>query len=431
MRFRSGLSILVIAITAMVVFAGCRQPKRVVLTKEQKERITSNVLKEAPAIAKPLGVDFADTIRLLGVEMKPATAKPGDKVEITYYWESLKATKGDWKLFIHLEKPRRKRQILDHNAVGELYPIAKWKKGEIIRDVQRITLDGDFPPGSAELWIGVFDEAAWKNRQQNERMSITKKGAAKTDKENRALGATLSVKKGAKTAAKTKPAPAVEVKASVKKLAAAPTIDGTIAPEEWAGATKLALNYRPDARPYQAAAKTELQIAWDAANLYLAFQTKDKEIVSQYTKRDDTLWKEDVVEIYLDPDGDQKDYLELQVAPTGAVFDAFFSSHRKPDWPEASKNFNIEMKTAVTMVGTPNDKNEGGEDASWNVEVAIPFASIPSLKGKLPAPGDKWKANFYRLDVNPKAGRPSQAVWSPAGGDFHNLSRAGTLTFAE
>lgn len=431
MRFRSGFYVLVAVIAASLVFAGCRQPKRVVLTKEQKERITSNVLKEAPSIAKPLAVDFADTIRLLGVEMKPETAKPGDKIEITYYWESLKETKGDWKLFVHLEKPRRKRQILDHNAVGELYPIAKWKKGEIIRDVQHITLDGDFPPGNAELWIGVFDETAWKTRQKNERMTITKKGKGRTDKENRALGATLNVKKGAKTAAKTKPAPAVEVKASVKKLAKAPVIDGAIAPEEWSGATSFALKYRPDARPYQAAAKTDLQVAWDDEHLYLAFNTQDKEIVSQYTKRDDTLWKEDVVEIYLDPDGDQKDYLELQVAPTGAVFDAFFSSHRKPDWPEASRNFNIEMKTAVKIQGKANDKNEDAEDTSWSVEVAIPFASIPSLKGKIPAVGDAWKANFYRLDVNPKAGRPSQAVWSPAGGDFHNLSRAGTLTFAE
>jgi hypothetical protein len=116
------------------------------------------------------------------------------------------------------------------------------------------------------------------------------------------------------------------------------------------------------------------------------------------------------------------------VSPTGAVFDAFFTEHRKPDWPEASKNFNIELRTAVTLQGTLGDDKA---DTGWTVELAVPLKSLPNLKEGSPATAETWKANFYRLDLNPKGPAPSQAVWSPAGGDFHNLARAGTLTFTE
>ena len=43
-------------------------------------------------------------------------------------------------------------------------------------------------------------------------------------------------------------------------------------------------------------------------------------------QRDDTLWKSDVVEVYLDPGGDTKDYVELQFNPKNAIFDAIFKS---------------------------------------------------------------------------------------------------------
>ena len=422
-------SVVTWAVVLGLAVAGCRQPKKLVLTTEQKERIEANLLKAAPEMKHPVGAELGEAIRLLGVDVDATTVKAGGKLEITYYWEVLKELHGDWKVFVHLEKSRQKRQILDHNAIGELYPIDRWKAGDIIRDVQRVTVDADFPAGPAELWIGVYDEGAWKSAQRNERLPVTAKGQARTDAESRVLGASLTIEKGAAPAAGDKPKAVVPAQAlTLKKAAAAPTIDGTIADAEWANAVVTPLAWRPDARPYQGGGEASVRAQWDADNLYLAFQVKDADIASQFTARDDTLWKEDVVEVYLDPYGDEKDYLELQVAPTGAVFDAFFTEHRKPDWPEASKGFNVELKTAVALQGTLNDDKP---DTGWTVEMAIPLKSIPNLKEGSPKAGEAWKANFYRLDVNPKGAAPSQAVWSPAGGDFHNLGRAGTLTFGE
>jgi hypothetical protein len=426
MRFAARVFLLSLAV--MVLAAGCKQPRKVVLTKDQKERIKANLLAAAPSPKLPLNTDFGDSIRLLGVDVEPATATAGEKLEITYYWQCLKAVPGDWKVFVHMEKPRAKRQILDHHAVGELYPIGQWQVGEIVKDVQSLTVDADFPPGGAELWVGIFNEEAWVARNANERLPVTAKGTARTDNENRVLAATLTIAKGTKATAAAAPVPVPPVAASIRKAATPPVIDGAINPDEWKGATPLALTYRPDGRKLEGTNQTEGYILWDATNLYVTFTTRDPEIQNQFTERDSTLWQQDVLEVYLDPYGDEKDYLELQVAPSGAVFDAFFTEHRKPEWPEASKNFNIELKAGVKLDGTLND---GEGDKAWSVELAIPLKSIPNLKEGSPKAGETWKANFYRLDHNPKAGTPSQAVWAPAGGDFHNLQRAGTLTFAD
>jgi len=421
MRLRA-LSVTVVALAALVALSGCRQPKKLILTKEQRERIAANLLGEAPTLPKQIDADFGGAVTLLGATVEPASVAAGGRVEVTYYWKVHKELSGGWKIFGHLEKGREKRQILDHQAIGELYPVEQWKPGDLIRDVQRVTVDGDFPAGTAELWIGFFDEAAWKNEGRNERLPVASPGKARADRESRVLAGTLVVTKGGKGAAAQAPAPSLKV----SRAATAPTIDGAFAEAEWAAAgAPVVIDLRPDGRKAPGP-RTTLRALWDDSALYLGFETSDKEIVSQFKGRDATLWKEDVVEIYLDPGQDQKDYLELQIAPTGEIFDAFFTSHRSPEWPEAARAFTIDMKAAVGLDGTLNDDQE---DKGWRVEVAIPLASIPGLTEGKPAPNEVWKANFYRLDANPEAGSASQLAWAPAGGDFHNLARAGTLTF--
>ena len=68
----------------------------------------------------------------------------------------------------------------------------------------------------------------------------------------------------------------------------------------------------------------------------------DSDIVNMKKARDEALWQEDVVEVYLDPGKDGRDYVEFQFAPTEMIFDAHFTAHRSPEWPLAAKRFNHE-----------------------------------------------------------------------------------------
>src|SRR5512134_1613939 len=66
---------------------------------------------------------------------------------------------------------------------------------------------------------------------------------------------------------------------------------------------------------------TAAALVWDAARLYVAFECVDSEPWGSFRRRDDRLWEEEVVEVFLDPDGDGRNYAELEVSPNNVVVD--------------------------------------------------------------------------------------------------------------
>ena len=136
--------------------------------------------------------------------------------------------------------------------------------------------------------------------------------------------------------------------------------------------------------------KTEVKLLWDEKNLYVAMVAKDDFLKSEYRKHDDSLWKQDAFEVFLDPLGDGKDYYELQVNPAGVVFDSKLPAHRKNQNEWSSK-----MVVKTTMDGTLNDEKG---DRGWTAELEIPFSSLDTQEGVPPKPGTSWTANFFRVN---------------------------------
>ena len=173
---------------------------------------------------------------------------------------------------------------------------------------------------------------------------------------------------------------------------------------------------------------------WDDDNLYVGIFSRDTDIWASLTERDDTLWEEEVVELYLDPQRTGSDYLELQFNPLGAVFDALFPSPRNRVWEQAAQHTVEGMEVAVHVNGSVDNRDD--RDRSWSVEVRIPLTSLPGLANTPPRNGDQIRANFYRYDRNgatpeaPDSGTTVTAAWSPVGGGtFHNPERFGLATF--
>ncbi|NOZ00696.1 MAG: hypothetical protein GXP54_02245 [Deltaproteobacteria bacterium] len=410
----------VMAAAAMSVTAGCRKPAKLILTKDQRVRIQENILKKAPKPKNALNADFDDKIRLIGVDLSKDRIRAGETLTITYYWECLKPVPGEWKVFVHLELPEGKRMILDHNPMGELYPIRIWKKGEIIRDIQRVAVDATSKSGLATLWVGLFNEAVYREQGGGDRMKLKNADKVPNDGSNRVRAARFQViGKGAKTSGSGPVLKALKAKGAFN-------LDGRLNEPDW--------NAAMPSPPFQSASggkanpgeTTAVMASYDDDNLYIAFHVDDKSIENPRKKRDDELWKGDAVEVYLDAGADGKDYLEIQVSPANVVFDALFKSHRNPDWKEAAAYTVDGMKTAVTVNGTLN--KAGDEDSSYVVEMAIPFKSIPGLKGGFPKAGSTIRANFFRIEARDGKVASAQA-FSPAGGDFHDLNKAGVLKF--
>lgn len=422
---RAYLLALIVSISAACLAQGCNKPKKIVLTKEQQREIDEHVLREAPAPKTALNMIFGNEVKLLGMDGPTTAMKPGQKVTLTSYWEVLEAPKKNWKIFGHLEGSG-KRQLLDHHPVRNLYPVKNWKKGEIIVDKQTFTLDKDFKGSEASLWIGFFDEQAWSSRKENVRLPITDKGSATVGKGDRAKVFTIALKASQKKDQKESPkAPAGLY--TVAPLHEAIVIDGKLDEKAWRSTAPTRNFFRTDGEKGNGTLATHAKIMADDTHLYFGFHAKDGDIASPYTQRDETLWKADVMEIFLDTGQGDKSYVEIQVNPNNAVFDALFTSPRKPKWEDAAKNLTLGIESAVFLDGTVNQSDD--KDKSWSVEIRIPFAELPGLQGK-PGPTDVWRMNLYRIDNKGPRNMRYQRTWSPVGGDFHKLDGAGQLSFA-
>lgn len=418
--------VLALAIVAASSFA-CRGPRQRALTKEQERQVAAAVLSERPTPQIPIDAVFDDKLRLIGVDLERDTVRPGDSLTVTWYWESLAEAPGAWKLFVHFEGTGR-REPFDHDPVGELMPISRLKPGQIIKDVQVMRISNEFPEGEARIWTGIFDVEALRERQQDVRMAITNPQDVKVPFEpnHRLLATTVRVSKRAEPG--QSPARPREVKPDQRprryiayRAPGAIEVDGRFGDPGWLGVPRVSELVVPqDGGALAEDRRPDVRMTWDEQYLYVAFSNPDGDIRSTFSGRDSTLWQADVIEIYLDPGADGRDYLELQVAPTGEIFDAKFTTRRTPDWTEAAPAFTIDMIARVVVDGT---LNADGEDGSWSVEVAIPFAQIPGAGGP-PADGTSWSVNLYRLDQR------FHAAWAPVGGDYHNLPQFGRVTFS-
>jgi Carbohydrate family 9 binding domain-like len=198
-------------------------------------------------------------------------------------------------------------------------------------------------------------------------------------------------------------------------------VDGRLDERSWAQAPR-ARDFRHIYDPArQPRFPTEAAIVWDDASLYVAFDCTDPDPWGTMTSRDDRLWEQEVVEVFLDPDGDGLNYAELEVSPNNVVVDLLIP-RPKADVNEALR-WNIDgLQTAV-----------GRHAAGWIAEIAIPWASLGEA-GVTDAPkaGDQWRVGLYRIK-RPRGTRGADefVAWSLTRAErgFHDPERFGYLQF--
>lgn len=205
-----------------------------------------------------------------------------------------------------------------------------------------------------------------------------------------------------------------------------PTIDGQLDDDAWRDAprTEVFVNTMTGA---PADPRTTARIAWDEANLYVAFDVEDDFLKSELSGHDPHLWTQDTVEIMVDPGGDGRNYFELQLAPTGEVFDTRYDRRRVPQ-PFGHTSWDSGMHGATAVRGEVND---GEADEGYVAEMAIPWTAFADgdPPAEPPKPGEEWRIALYVLDVRAD-GRQGGVGWSPPlVGDFHVPERFGRVVF--
>jgi cellulose/xylan binding protein with CBM9 domain len=168
---------------------------------------------------------------------------------------------------------------------------------------------------------------------------------------------------------------------------------------------------------------TEARILYDDKFIYFAFRNVDENIWATMTKRDAHLWEEEVIEIFVQADPENTNYIELEVNPLGAMFDAYLLDIRKPLHHES---WNSEkLKWAVQVQGTVDGKPG---DKEWTCEIALPLEDVATAPHTPPQPGDRWRVNLYRIERLPVS---AKLAWSPTFKDFHVPSKFGEIVFTD
>lgn len=140
---------------------------------------------------------------------------------------------------------------------------------------------------------------------------------------------------------------------------------------------------------------TEAAVIWDDQNLYVAFACHDREPWGRMKNRDDHLWEEEAVEVFLDPDGDGQNYAELEVSPDNVVVDLLIPR------PRSGSDMAIRWDIAGLQTAA------GRHSAGWTAEIAIPWKSLAAAGvSAAPKPGDRWRAGLYRIK---RPGGPAKA----------------------
>ncbi|MGE0792290.1 MAG: carbohydrate-binding family 9-like protein [Sandaracinaceae bacterium] len=206
---------------------------------------------------------------------------------------------------------------------------------------------------------------------------------------------------------------------------APPTIDGRLDDAVWqrAASTERFVNTMTGAA---ATPETTAKIAWDDARLYVAFEVADDRLRASLRGHDPHLWEQDTVEIMVDPDGDGRNYFELQLAPSDQVFDTRYDARRVPQ-PFGHVDWDSGLEGACALRGTLDDDTD---DEGYTAEIAIPWGAFHAGTPPADPPhaGDEWRVALYVLDL--RADGQGGVGWSPPlVGDFHVPDRFGRITF--
>jgi len=194
-----------------------------------------------------------------------------------------------------------------------------------------------------------------------------------------------------------------------------PVIDGKLDESFWTQAnTGMGFLENGDAVPVNV--DTSTFVAYDDENLYIGFECHEPQmddLVERVRKRDGSAWKDNAVEIFLDPQNTREEFYQFVITSAGALLDG-----RKIGEKEFDVSWNVTIGSDIEY------KIQKGVE-SWTIECRISFGVIGM---STPQPGDSIRFNLVR-DRTLSGGVDEMSALAPTLGKLHASRKFTKMVF--
>lgn len=227
--------------------------------------------------------------------------------------------------------------------------------------------------------------------------------------------------------AKTAPAKRAPPRYTILRATGKIVIDGKLDEADWKAARSVG-DFRFAWWKKGKKEQTRAKLLWDDKFLYVSFRCEDAHVWGEHTRRDDSVWKDDCVEVFTAPDPKRpENYFNIEMNVRGAFLD---QHHPNGPGVRLKREWNARgVKIAVAVDGTLNDDSD--TDRGWVLEAALPFANFAKVaRHTPPRDGDLWHLNLNRLGGRTN---PQYSQWSPSRTrtpQFHAPRDFGRVTFS-
>ena len=186
---------------------------------------------------------------------------------------------------------------------------------------------------------------------------------------------------------------------------------------------------------------TRAKMLWDDNYFYVAARLEEPHVWGTLTKHDSVIFQDNDFEIFIDPDGDNQEYYEIEINALNTEWDLFLKKAYRDGGPAINEWEIPGLKTACTSRARSTTSSD--QDTSWTVEFAIPWKVLAEYahRPSPPRDGDQWRVNFSRVEWQheivdgqyrkvPKTPE-NNWVWSPQGViDMHRPERWAYVQFS-
>lgn len=171
---------------------------------------------------------------------------------------------------------------------------------------------------------------------------------------------------------------------------------------------------------------TYVSFAWDTDNLYIAYRSIDSKIMGKAQQKDTEIFNtDDLVEIFIDPDGNGENYLEIGVNAYSSYYDLLLKCISP-----ACGGWNMNIAFDVLGLETQSKiTNEG-----FNTEIKIPFSNLNTIKNgnfSTPKVGTKWRGNAFRIDYGNTTEYLALQAYKSSRFGFHQPQEFAVFEFVE